>query len=55
MQIRYVYTFSKRTEFTFGYVKLDNEGGAGYNIFGVAASAPGNNQDAWAMGLRHRF
>ena len=55
MQIRYVYTFSKRTEFTFGYVKLDNEGGAAYNIFGVAASAPGNNQDAWAMGLRHRF
>jgi hypothetical protein len=36
-------------------VKLDNEGGAGYNLFGVSASAPGNNQDAWAMGIRHTF
>ena len=59
--IRYVYTFSKRTEFTFGYVKLDNDGspaagGGTYTIFGVGGGqAPGNNQDAWAMGLRHRF
>lgn len=58
--IRYVYTFSKRTEFTFGYVKLNNDGSAAtnggtYNLFGVAGSAPGNNQDAFAMGLRHSF
>ena len=60
-QIRYVYTFSKRTEFTFGYVKLDNDGnpttsGGTYTIFGVGGGqAPGNNQDAWAMGIRHTF
>ena len=62
-QVRYVYTFSKRTEFTFGYVKLDNDGGgapgvagAAYNLFGVGGgAAPGNNQDAWAMGVRHTF
>ncbi|HYH42829.1 MAG TPA: hypothetical protein VD867_12685, partial [Burkholderiales bacterium] len=59
--IRYVYTFSKRTEFTFGYVKLDNDGGpttngATYTIFGVGGGVtPGNNQDAWAMGVRHTF
>jgi hypothetical protein len=59
-QIRYVYTMSKRTEFTFGYVKLNNDGnattgGGTYNLFGVAGGTPGNNQDAWAMGLRHTF
>ena len=59
-QIRYVYTFSKRTEFTFGYVKVDNDGspttnGGTYAIFGVGTGVPGNNQDAWAMGVRHTF
>ncbi len=58
-QIRYVYTFSKRTEFNFGFVKLDNDGGATYSLGGltggVAAMAPGTNQDAWAASLRHRF
>jgi predicted porin len=63
-QIRYVYTFSKRTEFNFGYVKLDNDGnattgGATYSLGGltgtVASMAPGTNQDAWAASLRHRF
>ena len=60
-QIRYVYTFSKRTEFNFGYVKLDNDGnvttgGAAYTLGSLgAAVAPGNNQDAWVMSLRHTF
>ena len=40
--IRYVYTFSKRTEFTFGYVKLDNDGnattGGTYNLWVSAAA-----------------
>jgi predicted porin len=54
-QIRYVYNFSKRTEFTFGYVKLDNETNAAYNIFGVTSTAAGSNPDAWALGLRHTF
>jgi predicted porin len=54
-QIRYVYTFSKRTEFNAGYVKLDNEGGAFYNLGGLTAPAPGTNQSAWAISMRHRF
>ena len=59
--IRYVYTFSKRTEFTFGYVNLDNDGnattgGAAYRLGGLgAATVAGNDQDAWAVALRHRF
>lgn len=62
MQIRYVYTFSKRTEFTFGYVRLDNDGNAGYRLGGLGGAgaarnpiANGGNEDAWAMGLRHTF
>ena len=54
-QIRYVYNFSKRTEFTFGYVKLDNDSAAAYNIFGVAGATAGSSPDAWGMGLRHSF
>ena len=58
-QIRYVYTFSKRTEFNFGYVKLDNDSVGTYNLGGLtggpAAMRPGENQDAWVMSLRHTF
>jgi predicted porin len=55
-QIRYVYTFSKRTEFNFGFVKLDNDNNAFYTLGGLgAAVVPGNNQDAWAVALRHTF
>jgi predicted porin len=59
--IRYVYTFSKRTEFTAGFAKLSNDGsvasgGGAYRLGGLgAAVAPGNNEDAWAVALRHRF
>jgi len=54
-QIRYVYNFSKRTEFTFGFVKIDNEDAAAYNIFGVSGATAGSSPDAWGMGLRHTF
>jgi predicted porin len=58
-QIRYVYTFSKRTEFTFGYVQLNNDGnattGGSYALFGVSPGSPGANQHAFAAGIRHRF
>jgi len=58
--IRYVYTFSKRTEFTFGYVNLNNEGnavtgGAAYNLGGLPAPLAGDNQHAFAAALRHTF
>ena len=58
-QIRYVYTFSKRTEFNFGYAKLDNDSVGTYNLGGLSGGpanlAPGQNQDAWAFSLRHTF
>jgi predicted porin len=54
--VRYVYTFSKRTEFTFGYSALNNDGAGTYRMGGLgAAVAPGNNEDAWVVALRHRF
>ena len=38
MQIRYVYTFSKRTEFNFGYAKLDNDSVGTYNLGGLGST-----------------
>jgi predicted porin len=55
-QIRYVYNFSKRTEFNVGYVKLHNDGGAAYTLGGLnAAHANGESQNAWAFSMRHTF
>jgi predicted porin len=58
-QIRYVYTFSKRTEFNFGYVRLNNDSNAVYNLGGLTGGygvqRPGEDQDAFAAALRHRF
>jgi len=55
-QIRYVYTFSKRTEFNVGYVRLNNESNAGYRLGGLgAAIANGQDEDAWAFSMRHTF
>jgi predicted porin len=55
-QIRYVYTFSKRTEFNAGYVRLHNDSGAAYNLGGLnAAHASGDSQSAWAFAMRHTF
>ena len=54
--IRYVYTFSKRTEFTVGYARLDNDAGASYRLGGLgSAIAGGQNEDAWAFAVRHTF
>ncbi|MGZ5092387.1 MAG: porin [Burkholderiales bacterium] len=55
-QIRYVYTFSKRTEFNVGYVRLNNDDGAAYNLGGLnGAHAAGENQSAVAFSMRHTF
>jgi len=54
-QIRYVYTFSKRTEFNFGYVKLNNNARAFYAIGGLSAPNAGEDQSAWAASMRHTF
>jgi predicted porin len=54
--IRYVYNFSKRTEFNAGYVKLTNDSGAAYNLGGLnSLHANGENQSAWAFAMRHTF
>ncbi len=54
-QIRYVYTFSKRTEFDFGYVRLNNDSRAAYALGGVVSPNNGEKQSAWAMAMRHTF
>jgi len=54
-QVRYVYTFSKRTEGDFGYVKLNNDARAAYNLGGLSAPVAGTSQNAWFMTVTHRF
>lgn len=55
-QVSYVHTFSKRTYGRLGYVKINNDAAASYNLGGAAAvSAAGQSQSAWAMYLSHNF
>jgi predicted porin len=54
-QIRYVYTFSKRTEFNLGYVRLHNDSRASYTLGGLSAPQVGTSQHAYAFSLRHTF
>ena len=53
--IRYVHTLSKRTEFTFGYAKMDNKTNAAYQIYGLSSNANGHDQSGFALALDHRF
>ncbi len=54
-QIRYVYAMSKRTEFTAGYSKIDNDLFANYQMGGTAANNAGSSISAFALGLTHKF
>jgi predicted porin len=55
-QIRYVYSFSKRTEFNAGYVHLSNDSNAAYNLGGFdSAHRMGDDQHAFAVSVRHTF
>ncbi len=54
-QIQYVYNASKRTEFTVGYVKLDNDSNARYALGGLTAPAAGQNQNAFAVSMKNTF
>lgn len=59
-QVRYVYTFSKRTEFNVGYVALNNDGssttGGTYRLGGLSTGIlRGEKQSAVAASLRHTF
>jgi len=59
--VGYQHKFSKRTDAKLGYVRLDNDSAASYNLMGtnntgtVAATRAGHNQDAWVMLIRHSF
>ena len=59
-QIQYVYNASKRTEFTVGYVSLQNDANSRYTLGGLA-SFPGNtvqtgqNQNAIAASIKNTF
>jgi len=56
-QIRYTYTFSKRTDVNFGYSVIDNDTFARYAIqsTGSAPTTGGQKVDAWNLGINHRF
>jgi len=54
-QARYVYTFSKRTEFNFGYSKTSNNTRAAYVPNLLSTPANDANTSIWAFALRHTF
>jgi predicted porin len=54
-QVQYVFNASKRTEFTGGYVRLQNDANARYALGGMTAPAAGSNQDAFAISWKHLF
>jgi predicted porin len=56
-QIQYVYNASKRTEFTVGYVALQNDQFARYTLGGLNSStvAAGQNQSAFAVSVKNTF
>jgi len=59
--VAYTHRFSKRTDGKLGYVRLNNDANASYNLFNTvntgftAAEAAGKSQSAWIMFLRHTF
>jgi len=56
-QVQYVYNASKRTEFTAGYVALQNDANARYTLGGLQSGAiqSGQNQSAFAVSIKNTF
>jgi predicted porin len=54
-QIKYVHSFSKRTQVYGGYSKLENDSAAAYTLGGLATPTAGSDQDAFVIGVDHRF
>jgi len=55
-QIKYRYSFSKRTSARIGYIKLKNDSNAFYSLGGLAKPASnGEDQDAIVLYLEHSF
>ena len=55
-QISYLHSFSKRTQGTIGYVKLDNDSAGLYNLQGLSTGGfPGDDASAFTIALSHSF
>ncbi len=56
-QVQYVYNASKRTEFTVGYVSLQNDANSRYTLGGLNAGTiqTGQNQNAIAVSMKNTF
>lgn len=54
-QIQYVYSASKRTEMTAGYVALSNDQNARYSLGGFTQPAGGVSQTAFAISIKNTF
>ena len=54
-QIQYVYQASKRTEFTVGYARLDNDNNARYSLGGFTQPNAGQDQNAFAVSMKTTF
>jgi len=56
-QAQYVYNASKRTELTAGYIRVNNDSAASYNIGGASVVTPaaGQGQHAVAVSIKNTF
>jgi len=54
-QVQYVYSASKRTEMTAGYVALRNDLNARYSLGGLTVPGPGSNQSAFAVSIKTTY
>jgi len=53
--IQYAYRFSKRTQVTVGYARVDNDRLGRYRLQSLAARNVGQDQSAFVLGVRHSF
>lgn len=53
--IQYAYALSKRTEINVGYANLDNDSRSRHRLQTAGPRNPGQDQDAFQIGVRHRF
>jgi predicted porin len=54
-QVEYQYWLSKRTRVSGGYARVENDSNANYALGGLAIPRNGDNQDAFAVSIKHTF
>jgi len=54
-QAQYVYSASKRTEMTAGYVRINNDTNANYSLGGATGPRQGDSQNAFALSIKNTF